>query len=58
MNCTASLLCEAALGEQKGKKGIGGWREKEREGTRRGDYRRHGSLCERLSLARQGGGTL
>lgn len=38
------------------RKGIGGWRGK--EGTRRGDYRRHCSLCERLSLARQGGGTL
>lgn len=41
--------------EEKGN-GIGGWRGK--EGTRRGDYRRHCSLCERLSLARQGGGTL
>lgn len=38
------------------RKGIGGWRGK--EGTRRRDYRRHCSLCERLSLARQGGGTL
>lgn len=39
-------------------KGIGGWRGKERKGTKREDYRRHGSLCERLSPARQGGGTL
>lgn len=37
---------------------IYGEREGGREGTRREDYRRHGSLCERLSLARQGGGTL
>lgn len=57
MNCTASLLCEAAFGNRK-ERDRRIEREKERKRTKRGDYRRHGSLCERLSLARQGGGTL
>lgn len=59
MNSTASLLCKAALGDGEEKeRRRAREREKERKGTRRGDYRRHGSLCEKLSLARQGGGTL
>lgn len=57
MSCAASLLCEAAFGNRK-ERDRRIEREKERKRTRRGDYRRHGSLCERLSLARQGGGTL
>lgn len=56
MNCISFVW--SRLGGTEREKGIGGWRGKERKGTKRGDYRRHGSLCERLSLARQGGGTL
>lgn len=51
------LRMSLCRGEEK--KGADGRMErKEPKRRERGDYRRHCSLCEGLSLARQGGGTL